>query len=87
MSVGTVAKPDQPGRNQLRFGVDGNPCPNAADPSFVLPLVGDVLFLHTDERPNLIKLKSACSERLLIIIMLEPSADTTSVNEQLDNAY
>lgn len=49
-----VALPDQPGRDQLGVGVDGDPGPRVA----VLGLlaVGDVALLAPDESPDLIAL-------------------------------
>ena len=50
-----VAAADIPARHQLRFGVDGHPRPHIA-PALRLLLRAGVLFLGTDEAPNLVAL-------------------------------
>ena len=48
--------PNQPARNQFRFRVQGNPCPNIPETEYALAVLRDVLFLGVAKLPNLINL-------------------------------
>lgn len=51
-----VAGANEPARNQLRIGIDGDPDPGVAYDALFGYLFGDVLFFAADEAPDLVAL-------------------------------
>ena len=71
IGVGQGALTDQPRRDQLGVGVDGDPGPHVAVAGGALEVLGDVLLLGVAERPNLVGLDSPAikvAKRLVLVV-------------------
>src|SRR5258708_40347710 len=62
LSEVSITRADKPRDDELRVRIQRRPGPHVADVWVFFPLFGDVPFLATDERPNLIALDSSASQ-------------------------
>jgi hypothetical protein len=80
----SITPSDIPAGYELRFGIDGRPCPHVAVTELSLKFDGYVLLLGVAERPNFIALDTTAIQvaQMLILVLL---ASLAYVREQFEH--
>lgn len=79
-----IASGNEPRNNQLRIGVNGDPCPNISIAEFAAKFLRDVLFFGVAKRPNFVALNSFGSQIYQSLVEVI-GARRSEVHEQLCN--